>query len=325
MRIRIRRNRANEAIRSLVRETQLSPSDLIVPLFVADDSKAKIPIASMPGQFCLGVDLLLEEAGELSRLGIKGIALFPRVSEELKDSHATYSYQRDSFYLTAIKQLKESLPGLLVISDVAMDPYSCDGHDGLVDKETGRILNDESLEILGQMALVQAQTGADLIGPSDMMDGRIGYLRDLLDSEGFKDTGIISYSAKYASSYYGPFRDALDSAPKVGDKKTYQMDPANVREALREVALDEQEGADIVMVKPGLPCLDVIRAVREVTSLPLAVYNTSGEYAMIMAAAERGWLDGDACAMEALVAFKRAGADMVLSYFGKRAGQLLNS
>jgi porphobilinogen synthase len=321
---RPRRNRKSIALRDLVRENQLTTKDLIAPLFVIDGQGKSIKqeIASMPGQYRFSIDLLLDECGRLQDLGIPCVSLFPALSDDKKDKMATESANPAGLFPQAIAAVKNKYPELLVMSDVAMDPYSSDGHDGLV-SDQGEILNDESLEILAQMALVQAQAGSDIIGPSDMMDGRVGYIRETLDKKGFSHTSIMSYTAKYASCFYGPFRDALDSAPKSGDKKTYQMDPANVQEALREARLDTEEGADILMVKPGLPYLDVVRALRENSELPIAVYNISGEYAMIKAAAEKGWLDGEAAMMEVLLSFKRAGADMILTYFAKEAAQYL--
>lgn len=313
MLVRPRRNRNCESIRRLVRESSVTPSDLILPLFVVDGEDRKVPIESMPGCYRLSPDLILETAGEAYRLGIPAIALFPALEEVLKDKTASESWNRDGLLQRTVRMLKEELPELLVITDVAMDPYSSDGHDGLVDG--GKILNDPTLEILASMALSQAEAGTDMVAPSDMMDGRVGFIRRALDDSGYKDVGIMAYSAKYASAFYGPFRDALDSAPKSGDKKTYQMDPANSREALREVLLDESEGADIVMVKPALAYLDVIRAVREITGLPLAAYNVSGEYAMVKAASAQGWLEEDSVVDEILLSIARAGADMILTYF----------
>jgi len=318
---RPRRNRVNDAIRSLVREHELHASDLIWPAFIIDGENAREPVASMPGVDRMSVDVLVKEAQEAYGLGIPAIALFPVIPEKLKDSMATESTNDAGLLPQAIGALKDAVPEMAVITDVAMDPYSSDGHDGIV--RNGEIVNDETLDVLADMAVTQAKAGADMVAPSDMMDGRVGYIREALDEEGFTNVGILAYSAKYASAFYGPFRDALDSAPKHGDKKTYQMDPANVREALREVELDVDEGADMVMVKPGLPYLDVIRAVRETVDVPVAAYNVSGEYAMIKAAAANGWLDGELAMMESLLAFKRAGADMILTYFAKDAARLL--
>lgn len=310
---RPRRNRKNAAMRSLVRETRVLPSDLILPLFVIEGTGQKEPVKSMPGCARLSPDKLLKVAREAFKLGIPAVALFPALDDSLKDRTATESWNSEGLLQRTVRMLKAALPELLVITDVAMDPYSSDGHDGLV--ENGRILNDPTLEILARMAVSQAEAGADIVAPSDMMDGRVGFLRKALDQSGYSEVSILAYTAKYASAFYGPFRDALDSAPKAGDKKTYQMDPANSGEAVREVLLDEEEGADIVMVKPALPYLDVISAVRASTILPVAAYNVSGEYAMVKAAAKMGWLQEDAVVDETLTSIKRAGADMILSYF----------
>jgi porphobilinogen synthase len=321
MRTRPRRNRTSAAIRELVQENRLTKSDLIAPLFVINGTKVKQEISAMPGQYRLSVDELVDECGKLQDLGIRCVSLFPALDDSLKDKYASESKNPEGLFPQAIQAVKSKYPKLLVMSDVAMDPYSSDGHDGIVDN--GEILNDETLPILAAMAVAQASAGSDIIGPSDMMDGRIGHIRDALDKENFKNTAIMSYSAKYASSFYGPFREALDSAPKAGDKKSYQMNPANISEALLEADLDAQEGADILMVKPGLPYLDVIRALRESSDLPIAAYNVSGEYAMIKAAGLKGWLDEEAAMMEMLLSFKRAGADMILSYFAKDAAALI--
>lgn len=321
---RPRRNRKSQALRDLVRENRLGVKDLIAPLFVKDGKGKPEPIASMPGQFRYNIEDLLDECGRLQELGIPCVSLFPALSDDLKDKVASESRNPNGLFPRAILAVKEKYPDLLVMSDVAMDPYSSDGHDGLVNDQ-GHILNDETLPILAEMTLVQAQAGSDIIGPSDMMDGRVAYLREALDKKGYTGTSIMAYSAKYASSFYGPFRDALESAPKSGDKKTYQMDPANGEEALREARLDEAEGADILMVKPGLPYLDVIYRMKAQTKLPIAAYNVSGEYAMIKAAQEKGWLDGEKAMMEMLLSFKRAGADMILTYFAKEAASLLAS
>jgi len=318
---RPRRNRTSTAHRLLVRETTLSPADFILPLFLIEGTGQRQPIASMPGVFRLSLDELLKEAAEVYALGIPAIALFPAVSEKLKNSRATEALNPSGLLQNAIRKLKEKLPDLVVVTDVAMDPYSSDGHDGFV--ENGKIVNDITLEILGEMAVAQAQAGADIVAPSDMMDGRVGYLRRRLDAEGFTDVGILAYSAKYASSLYGPFREALDSAPRAGDKKTYQMDPANRREALREVKLDVAEGADIVMVKPALFYLDVISDVRAAVDVPVAAYNVSGEYGMIKAAVAAGWLKEEVAVDEMLLSIKRAGADIILSYFAKDVARRL--
>jgi porphobilinogen synthase len=321
MLIRPRRNRSREALRRLLRETRLGPDDLVLPLFVQEGEARRTPIASMPGHARLSIDLMVEKAREAAALGIPGVALFPVLPDELKDPRGSASTKPDGLFQRAIRALKAALPDLLVITDVALDPYSSDGHDGVV--IDGRIDNDETLPILAAMAVSQAEAGADVVAPSDMMDGRVRAIREALDAAGFTDVAIGSYCTKYASAFYGPFREALDSAPRAGDKKTYQMDPANAREALRELALDEAEGADWVMVKPGLVYADVIRLVREHTALPVAAYHVSGEYAMLRAAAERGWLDYEACLMEALLSLKRAGADLIFSYGALDAARLL--
>ncbi len=321
MLIRPRRNRAGHAVRALVRETQLSAHDFILPLFVQEGEDSHTPITSMPGQARLGIKRLVAKAEEAAALGVQGVALFPALDESKKDARATESTNADGLLQRAVRALKAALPEMLVITDVALDPYSSDGHDGLVVGD--QIVNDETLPILAGMAVSQAQAGADMVAPSDMMDGRVQALRTALDEAGFENVGIISYCTKYASSFYGPFREALDSAPRAGDKKTYQMDPANVRECEREVRLDEAEGADMLMVKPGLPYLDIVRLVRGLTPLPVAAYHVSGEYAMLHAAAERGWLDYDACLLESLLALKRAGADVIFTYGAIDAASLL--
>ncbi len=320
---RPRRNRKTDAIRRLVRETHLSPSDLIAPLFVKEGMNLKEEIKTMPGVYRYSIDELVKECRELYSLGIPCVSLFPAIEDKLKDARASEAYNPNGVYQRAIKEIKNALPDLMVMTDVALDPYSSDGHDGLVDQKTGEILNDVTLEVLAKMAIVQAKSGADIVGPSDMMDGRIGYIRDALDEENLINVTIMSYAAKYASAFYGPFRDALGSAPKKGDKKTYQMDYANVREALREAYLDESEGVDILMVKPGLPYLDVIKTLRDNTTLPIAAYNVSGEYAMVKAAASMGMIDEEKAMIEMLWAFKRAGSDMILTYFAKDAAKIL--
>jgi len=317
--IRPRRNRKSEAVRTLARETALAPSDLICPLFVTDG--AKTPVASMPGVFRLPRADAVKEAREILKLGIPAVALFPALPAGLKDPLAKESVNPKGLLQNTVRDLKEAVPDLCVITDVAMDPYSSDGHDGVV--KGGRIVNDETLEILAAMAVSQAEAGADVVAPSDMMDGRIGFIRQALDERGFTDTGILAYSAKYASAFYGPFRDALDSAPKHGDKKTYQMDPANAREAIREVLLDVAEGADVVMVKPALPYLDVIAKVRAAVSVPVAAYHVSGEYAMVKAAGQLGWLDAARTMRESLLSIKRAGADMILTYAAREVAAAL--
>lgn len=313
---RPRRNRKSQAIRDLVQETHVTTDDLVFPLFLLESPKGKIEVSSMPGINRLGLDLMLLEIEECLTLGIKAFDIFPVVDERHKDRMATNATVPGFFYLKALREIKKQFPEACIMTDVAMDPYSSDGHDGIVD-ENGRILNDETLEVLAEMALAQAETGIDIIGPSDMMDGRVGYLREGLDRNGFEEVSIMSYTAKYASAFYGPFRDALDSAPKSGDKKTYQMNPANRQEARVEADLDTAEGADFLMVKPALSYLDVIKQIKEEYSLPLAAYNVSGEYAMVAAAAEKGWLDKRAIMNEMLLSIKRAGADIILTYFAK--------
>jgi porphobilinogen synthase len=318
---RPRRNRKSETIRNMVRETSLSLDNLIFPLFLVDGAGKKIPIDSMPGIFRFSEDLLLQEVEDCLKLGVKSFVLFPAVENALKNKEATYSYSSSNFYLRTIREIKKRFPESCIMSDVAMDPYSSDGHDGYV--ENGKIDNDKTLPILGKMALAQAEAGIDIIGPSDMMDGRIGHIRTVLDEQGYSDTSIMSYTAKYASAWYGPFRDALDSAPKFGDKKTYQMDPANKNEALIEAGLDESEGADFLMVKPALCYLDVIHLLKEHSTLPIAAYNVSGEFAMLKAAAERGWIDYNRAMPEMLTSIRRAGADIILTYFAKEYALLL--
>ncbi|MFD1002200.1 porphobilinogen synthase [Ohtaekwangia kribbensis] len=317
---RPRRNRKSEAVRAMVEETRVTTDDLIFPLFLLDGKNQKIEVGSMPGIFRFSTDLMLKEVEECMKLGIRAFDIFPAVEDQYKDKTATKSYDPNFFYLRALREIKKQFPEACIMTDVAMDPYSSDGHDGLV--KDGKILNDETLEILGKMALAQADTGIDILGPSDMMDGRVGYLRDVLDKNGFTQVSIMSYTAKYASGFYNPFRDALDSAPKFGDKKTYQMNPANRTEALIEAELDTQEGADFLMVKPALSYLDIIRLLKDNSSLPIAAYNVSGEYSMIKAAALKGWLDGERVMKETLLSMKRAGADIILTYFAKEFASL---
>ncbi|MBL7859081.1 MAG: porphobilinogen synthase [Cyclobacteriaceae bacterium] len=312
---RPRRNRKSEAIRAMVQETWVSTRDLIFPLFLLEGRNQQTEVSSMPGIYRLSADRMLKEIEACLKLGIQAFDIFPAVEDQYKDKTATRSYDPDFFYLKALREIKKQFPEACVITDVAMDPYSSDGHDGFV--KDGKIVNDETLEILGRMALAQAETGVDMLGPSDMMDGRVGYIRNILDSNGFTEVSIMSYTAKYASGFYNPFRDALDSAPKFGDKKTYQMNPANRTEALREAELDTEEGADFLMVKPALAYLDIIRLLKDNATLPIAAYNVSGEYAMVKAAAEKGWLDGDRVMKETLLSIKRAGADVILTYFAK--------
>jgi porphobilinogen synthase len=323
---RPRRLRQSDALRRMVRETRLSVDQLVQPLFVVEGNNVREPIDALPRQARLSVDELAREVRELWGRGIPAVALFPKIPDELKDPLGAESANPDGLFPRAIGTIKDAVPEMVVISDVALDPYSSDGHDGVV--RQGRIDNDETLEILARMAIVQAQAGADIVAPSDMMDGRVAAIRAALDSEGLVETLILSYSAKYASALYGPFRAALDSAPRhrhdvPEDKKSYQMDPANSREALKEVSLDIEEGADMLMVKPAMAYLDVISRVREITDLPIAAYHVSGEYAMIHAAAERGWADLKQVALEHTLAIRRAGADIVFTYFAKELAEWL--
>jgi len=319
---RPRRNRISAGLRDMVAENTLSVNDFIFPMFVQEGSGAKVEIRSMPGIFRYSLDTLLTEIEDVVAHGIRSVCLFPNYPESKKDSVGSESIREGTLYLRALSEIKNKFPELVVMTDVALDPYSSDGHDGIV--KDGKILNDESVEVLVKMAVAQAKAGADIIGPSDMMDGRVGAIRRALDEEGFINTSIMAYTAKYASAFYGPFRDALESAPKFGDKKTYQMNPANVKEALVEAELDYAEGADILMVKPAFSYLDVIKTLKDNFDLPVSAYNVSGEYAMIKAAAQNGWIDGDKAMMEMLISMKRAGADIILSYFAKEAAALLN-
>lgn len=321
MNIRPRRNRKSAAIRQMVEETKIGAEHLIYPIFLKDGKNVKEEISSLPSNFRWSIDQLLPEIETCMNLGIFTYDMFPAVEEHLKDKTATYSYADENFYLHAIRTLKETFPEIVLMSDVAMDPYSSDGHDGLV--ENGRILNDKTLPILNKMALAQAQAGIDIIGPSDMMDGRVGSIREYLDLHDYTDVSIMSYTAKYASAFYGPFRDALNSAPKHGDKKTYQMNPANKREALLEAELDFMEGADMLMVKPALCYLDIIHMLKDNFNIPITAYNVSGECAMVYAAAEKGWLNYDMAISEMLLSMRRAGADAILTYFAKDFAQLL--
>ncbi|MFN5443191.1 MAG: porphobilinogen synthase [Crocinitomicaceae bacterium] len=323
MLIRPRRNRKNTAIRAMVEETKLGTENLIYPMFLQDGKGIKTEIKSLPNNFRWSLDTLLPEIEQCVKLGINQYVLFPAIEEALKDKIASHSYASDNFYLNVISTLKKEFPEIVLMSDVAMDPYSSDGHDGLV--ENGKILNDETLPILAKMAIAQAQAGIDILGPSDMMDGRIGYLRESLDDEGYTDVSIMSYSAKYASAFYGPFRDALDSAPKAGDKKTYQMNPANRREAIIEAELDISEGADMLMVKPALCYLDVISMLKEQYPVPITAYNVSGECAMVYAAAQNGWLNYEATMSEMLLSIRRAGADGILTYFAKDFAKMVKN
>ncbi|MDB9520909.1 porphobilinogen synthase [Dolichospermum circinale CS-1225] len=320
---RPRRLRRTETLRSMVRETILTVDDLIYPVFVMEGEGEKVEISSMPGCYRFSLDLLLKEMAEVSQLGINAVAIFPVIPEKDKDETGSESYNQQGLVQETVKAIKKLVPEIIVITDVALDPFTTHGHDGLVD-ENGIILNDPTIEVLVKMALSQAEAGTDFVAPSDMMDGRIGAIRQALDAEGYINVGILAYSAKYASAYYGPFRDALDSAPKFGDKKTYQMDLANAKEALKEVELDIAEGADIIMVKPALAYLDIICQVKLATNLPVAAYNVSGEYAMIKAAAEKGWVDEKKVILETLTSMKRAGADLILTYFAKEVALMLS-
>lgn len=320
---RLRRNRQSSAIREMVQENRLHPSDFIAPVFIMEGEDQKEEISSMPGYYRYTLDdPLIKELEELIEAGIQSVLLFVKVPDSKKDNEGVEALNEMGLMQRSVRFIKEKYPDLWVMTDVAMDPYSSYGHDGIV--EDDKIVNDPSVDVLAKMAVSHAKAGADMVAPSDMMDGRIGAMRNALDESGFENTGIMAYSAKYASSFYGPFRDALDSAPGFGDKKTYQMNPANVEEALREVELDINEGADIVMVKPGLPYLDVVRAVKQNFNIPVSVYNVSGEYAMIKAAAEKGWLNEEEVMMESLLAFKRAGADLIATYFAKEAARQIN-
>ena len=325
---RNRRLRTNEAIRSLVRETIITPNDFLVPLFIVEGKGIKEEIPSMPNYFRYSLDLLESEIKELWKLGLKSVLLFVKVPDNLKDNKGTEALNPNGLMQRAIKTVKNSCPDMLVMTDVALDPYSSYGHDGII--ENGIILNDETVDLLAEMSISHAKAGANFVAPSDMMDGRILSIREALEDEGFIDTGIMSYSAKYASAFYGPFRDALDSAPVdlidiPKDKKSYQMDYANRFEAIRETEMDIDEGADIVMVKPGLCYLDIVREIKNEVDVPVAVYQVSGEYAMLKAAVEKGWLDHDAVMMEQIIAIKRAGADVIASYFAKDVVKLLYS
>ncbi len=324
---RNRRLRVNESIRSLVRESILTTNDFVMPIFVMEGENKEEPIPSMPGIFRRSIDLTVKECKELFSLGVKSVNLYMKVSDHLKDNTGKEAWNSNGLMQNTIRAIKDAVPEMIVMPDVALDPYSIYGHDGII--ENGKIVNDATNEALARMAVSQAEAGADIVAPSDMMDGRVLAIREALEENGFTDVGILSYSAKYASSFYGPFRSALDSAPKdtmeiPKDKKTYQMDFHNSREAMNEVFKDIEEGADIIMIKPGLPYLDIVSKVREAIDLPIAVYNVSGEYAMVKAAAQNGWLDNDKTIIESLTCFKRAGADMIFTYFAKEAAMILN-
>jgi len=318
---RNRRLRQSHAIRHLVRETIITPSDFLVPLFVVEGKGIKEAIPSMPNYYRYSLDLLAKEVKELWQMGLCGVLVFVKVPEALKDNAGTEALNPKGLMQRAVKTIKDACPDMLVMTDVALDPYSSYGHDGIVEGQ--KILNDETVEVLAEMALSHAEAGADFVAPSDMMDGRILTIREALEEAGYTDTGIMSYSAKYASAFYGPFRDALDSAPGFGDKTSYQMDPANRFEAVEEAQADVDEGADIIMVKPGICYLDIVREIKNEIDVPIAVYQVSGEYAMVKAAAEKGWLDHDAVMMEQLLAIKRAGANIIASYFAKDLVKLM--
>ncbi len=322
--LRPRRNRKSPAIRSMVQETRLHQSDLIYPLFVRDGMHVKEPIGAMPGIFRLSLDVLLKEVERALELGIKAIALFPVIPKEMKDVQGSESLNPDSILQRTIRTLKEEFPDVCLIADIALDPYTSHGHDGLVDS-CGEILNDATVEVLVQMALLQAEVGIDMVAPSDMMDGRVGAIRQALDQNNYSHVSIHAYTAKYASAFYGPFRDALSSKLEFGDKKSYQMNPANAREALLEAVLDAQEGADILMVKPAMMYLDIIAKLKENTSLPISAYQVSGEYAMIVAAAQNGWLDGERALWESVLCIKRAGADMIFTYAAPKLAELITT
>ena len=319
-----RRNRilrTTQAIRGLVAETTLTPNDFIAPLFIDEGENVVMEIASMPNYFRRSLDLTVKEVKELWSLGIKSVLLFIKCKDELKDNTGKEAWNKDGLMQRSIRAIKDAVPEMYVMTDVALDPYSSYGHDGIV--ENGEIVNDPTVDALVKMSVSHAQAGVDMVAPSDMMDGRIGAIREGLEENGFTKVGIMAYSAKYASCFYGPFRDALDSAPGFGDKKTYQMDYANRTEAIKETLMDIEEGADIVMVKPGLPYLDIVREVKNAVDVPVSVYNISGEYAMIKAAAKMGWIDENKAIIETLTAFKRAGADLITTYFAKDAAKLL--
>jgi len=315
--------RKSQSVRNLVRETSLSVNDFIVPIFVTEGKNVKEEIASMPNYFRLSLDNLEKEIKELWSLGLQCVLLFVKVPDNLKDNYGTEAINPNGLMQKAIKVVKNTISEMVVMTDVALDPFSSFGHDGIV--ENGEIINDKTVEIVAEMSRLHAEAGADFVAPSDMMDGRIKAIRMILESNNFTNVGIMSYSAKYASAFYNPFRDALDSAPGFGDKKTYQMDYANRLEAIKETLMDVEEGADIVMVKPGLPYLDIVREVKNAVRIPVSVYQVSGEYAMIKAVAQRGWLDHDAVMIEQLYAFKRAGADLIASYFAKEYAQLMRN
>lgn len=319
---RNRRLRSTQAVRDLVRETILTTDDFILPIFIAEGENIKEEISSMPGIYRQSLDLTVKEVKELWSLGIKAVNIYVKINENLKDNTGKEAWNKNGLMQKSIKAIKDAVPEMVIMPDVALDPYSIYGHDGIV--ENGKIVNDATVDALVKMSLSHAEAGADFIAPSDMMDGRVAAIREALEENGFDEVGIMSYAAKYASSYYGPFRDALDSAPGFGDKKTYQMDYGNSKEAINEALKDIEEGADIVMVKPGLPYLDIVSKLNEIVDVPISVFQVSGEYAMIKAAAKNGWLDNDKIIIESLTCIKRAGAGLISTYFAKEAAKLLN-
>lgn len=319
---RNRRLRTNQAIRDLVRETTLTTNDFIMPIFIAEGENVKEEISSMPGIYRQSLDLTVKEVKELWSLGIKAVNIYVKINENLKDNTGKEAWNKDGLMQKSIKAIKNAVPEMVIMPDVALDPYSIYGHDGIV--EDNKIINDLTVDALVKMSLSHAEAGADFIAPSDMMDGRVAAIRKALEENGFHEVGIMSYAAKYASSYYGPFRDALESAPGFGDKKTYQMDYGNSKEAINETLKDIEEGADIVMVKPGLPYLDIVSKLNEIVDVPISVFQVSGEYVMIKAAAKNGWLDNDKIIIESLTCIKRAGASLISTYFAKEAAKLLN-
>ncbi|WP_303812748.1 porphobilinogen synthase [Apibacter mensalis] len=319
---RNRRLRSTQAVRDLVRETILTTDDFIMPIFIAEGENIKEEISSMPGIYRQSLDLTIKEVKELWSLGVKAVNIYVKINENLKDNTGKEAWNKNGLMQKSIKAIKDAVPEMVIMPDVALDPYSIYGHDGIV--ENGKIVNDATVDALVKMSLSHAEAGADFIAPSDMMDGRVAAIREALEENGFDEVGIMSYAAKYASSYYGPFRDALDSAPGFGDKKTYQMDYGNSKEAINEALKDIEEGADIVMVKPGLPYLDIVSKLNEIVDVPISVFQVSGEYAMIKAAAKNGWLDNDKIIIESLTCIKRAGASLISTYFAKEAAKLLN-
>lgn len=321
---RLRRNRKTPAIRALVQETHLLPQMLVAPLFVIEGCNQRQPISSLPGIERLSIDLILQEVQELFALGIQAVNLFPVIQQEQKDHLGFEAIREGNLMQRAIEALKAELPQLYVMVDIALDPFTSHGHDGVID-ENGHVINDQTLIMLAQMSILAAEAGVDMVAPSDMMDGRIGYIRETLDSAGYTEVGILAYAAKYASALYGPFREALQSGVKIGDKRGYQLNPANRREALEEIILDDLEGADMLLIKPALPYLDIIAKAREITHLPIGAYHVSGEYAMVMAAAQQGWLNADAVFWECLLGIRRAGADFIFTYAAKRIAQFIHN